>query len=168
MTSFNRQTVNKFKKMSVPAAIIMMLSTIISGIGTFLRYKEELMPSSCTNGWIQYDNYCYLDPNIKMSVDNAIVQCHKLKARLPNAYTKHLRVLYSIFSRDYWISLKKIDDIWIDVNNNKKVDITKLSNYKQLNNTLSESCYIYKTGKITTTNSCKETNNVICAKKFYR
>ncbi|AST09346.1 IEV and EEV membrane glycoprotein [Murmansk poxvirus] len=169
MKSFNRQTVNKFRKMSVPAAIMMIVSTIISGIGTFLRYKEELMPSACTNGWIQYDNYCYLDPNIKMSADNAIIQCHKLKARLPNAYTRHLKVLYTIFSKDYWISLKKTDNnTWIDSNNNKKVDITKLPNYKQLNNTSSESCHIYKAGRVSKSSTCKVTHNVICVKKFYK
>ncbi|WHE10787.1 EEV glycoprotein (2), partial [Monkeypox virus] len=39
MKSLNRQTVSRFRKLSVPAAIMMLLSTIISGIGTFLHYR---------------------------------------------------------------------------------------------------------------------------------
>ncbi|AAA48161.1 putative A34R [Vaccinia virus Copenhagen] len=168
MKSLNRQTVSMFKKLSVPAAIMMILSTIISGIGTFLHYKEELMPSACANGWIQYDKHCYLDTNIKMSTDNAVYQCRKLRARLPRPDTRHLRVLFSIFYKDYWVSLKKTNNKWLDINNDKDIDISKLTNFKQLNSTTdAEACYIYKSGKLVKT-VCKSTQSVLCVKKFYK
>ncbi|QED21233.1 EEV membrane glycoprotein [Borealpox virus] len=168
MKSLNRQTVTRFRRLSVPAAILMLLSSIISGIGTFLHYKEELMPSACANGWIQYDNYCYLDTNIKMSTDNAVHQCRKLRARLPRPDTRHLRVLFSIFYKDYWVSLKKNSDKWVDINNNHAVDISKLTNFNHLNNTKDdEACYIYKSGKLVKT-LCKSTQSVLCVKQFYK
>lgn len=59
---------------------------------------------------------------------------------------------------------KKTNNKWLDINNDKDIDISKLTNFKQLNSTTdAEACYIYKSGKLVKT-VCKSTQSVLCVK----
>ncbi|AGW26921.1 IEV and EEV membrane glycoprotein [Myxoma virus] len=172
MKTLNRQTVGKIKKMSTPAAIFMIISTIVSGIGTVLRYKDDLFPNACDRGWMSYDNYCYLNTKIQLSVYGGAVLCANHKARIPKANFRHLKVISLTYGRDFWVSLtKQKDGRWIDINTNKTVNMDsgrELAEIKKKNTGATDaSCYVYKLNGIQEI-LCNVVNYVICMKRFYK
>ncbi|ABI99117.1 EEV protein [Deerpox virus W-1170-84] len=167
MKSLNRQTVNKLKKMTTPAAIFMIISTIISGIGTVLKYKTELFPSACPKGWVPYDNYCYLDTKLQLSAYGAVSICNNYDARLPKANFRHLRVAYLTYGKVFWVSLTRHNNRWSDINTNKTVDMNGSMELIKLNQKQKkDSCFIYKSGEMMET-LCNIVNYIICVKRFY-
>ncbi|AAL69859.1 SPV120 hypothetical protein [Swinepox virus] len=165
----NRQTVNKFKRLTTPAAIFMIISTIVSGIGTILKYKNELFPSACTKGWLPYDNYCYLDTRVKLTIYGALSLCNTYNAKIPKTNFRHLKVMSLTYGKQFWVSLSKQGNSWIDININKTVDMSnsiELTKIRNSNNNKNECCYTYKMGELKET-VCNIVNYILCVKRFY-
>ncbi|ABQ43599.1 C-type lectin-like protein domain [Tanapox virus] len=170
MKSFNRQTVNKIKRYSTPAAIFMILSTVVSGIGTVLKFKHELFPSACARGWIPYDNYCYLDTNLQLAANGALNVCNSYKARLPKTNFRHLKVLSLTYSKHFWVGLKKKDNRWLDISTNKTIDMNSnidLTKTKGKYDNENSICFVYKMGELKGV-ICDIVNYIVCVKKFYK
>ncbi|AAR07480.1 123R [Yaba monkey tumor virus] len=170
MKSFNRQTVDKIKKYSTHAAIFMILSTVVSGIGTVLKFKHELFPSACAKGWVSYDNHCYLDTDIQLTDDGALSVCDGYRAVLPKTNSKHLKVISITYGKYFWVGLKKKNNRWFDSSTNETVDmnsnvyLTKIKGKYDNENSI---CFIYKMGELKGV-ICNVVNYIICVKKFYK
>nr|WGO62748.1 IEV and EEV membrane glycoprotein [Wadden Sea poxvirus] len=166
MISLNKQTINKIKRLSKPITIFMIISTIVSGIGTVLQYKEELFPSACKKGWVPYNNYCYLDTQYRGSIYNALKICNSNNAKLPKYDRINLKILSLTFTKDYWVSLRKHNKRLFDINNNETIKTNTTELIKLININDDSICFISKFGKIFKS-TCEIANSVICVKKFY-
>ncbi|ASK51332.1 C-type lectin like IEV/EEV membrane glycoprotein [Eptesipox virus] len=166
MVAFNRQTLEKIKKMSTPAAIFMIISTIVSGIGTMLQYKNELFPNACDKGWMSYDNFCYYDTRMQLSAISALTVCATYSAKLPRINSRHLKVMSLTFNDDFWIGIKNKENNLVDVNSNKTINKESNELVKQIKVDNNKLCYIYKNNKLEPT-KCEEVKKTLCVKRFY-
>ncbi|QDJ95107.1 C-type lectin like IEV-EEV membrane glycoprotein [Hypsugopox virus] len=166
MVAFNRQTLEKIKKMSTPAAIFMLISTIVSSVGTMLQYKNELFPNACDKGWMSYDNFCYYDTRMELSAFSALTVCTTHNARLPRTNPRHLKVMSLTFNDNFWVGIKNKQNTFVDVNSNKTInkDINDLVKQATFDGT--KPCYVYKNNKLENTR-CEEVKRTLCVKKFY-
>ncbi|QHR82663.1 EV envelope glycoprotein [Brazilian porcupinepox virus 1] len=166
--NINRQTVNKLKRISRQTVWFLAISTIVSGIGSVLNYKNKLFPSACNDDWVPYNNNCYMMLNKKLTIYGAHRVCLYHNAKIPILNIKNMKVLYITFNgKTFWTNVLKKNNNWIDINNNKSVystdllDITK--NYEKIN----DICIVYNSKGLEGI-ECNIVNEVICSKKFYR
>ncbi|AOE46485.1 IEV and EEV membrane glycoprotein [Sheeppox virus] len=170
MKSLNRQTINKIKRASAPTAIFVLVLTIVSSIGTAIRYKDELFPNACNKGWVPYDDSCYLNSKLQLSLYGGVMLCNKYNAKIPNVSIRHLKVISLTYGRQFWYGLvKKKNNIWVDVNSNSTVDMnknTELSNIKKSSKGDINACYVYNFGQFKNV-SCNYVSYIICVKRLY-
>ncbi|CCD83306.1 EEV protein [Squirrelpox virus] len=182
MMNMNRQSSDKLKKCTLPAAVVVVLTTILGGLGAGLRYGSDIFTmAACEDGWTSFNGYCYIYAGAAMAMEAAIMRCESMRAHLPIPYYKHAQVVAMTLNKDkFWTGLKmqNATNSWHNVKDMATVaDASGKPHHHGVDSNRYKYAPIHQPGKgdcavslsgVVMQHHCEDTSvNVVCSRRFY-